>query len=106
MSQNTAVILLLVLAVIAANLPWFSERVLFVWRAPAGGKSVWLRLLEWLILYFIVGALGIGLEYRVTGSVYNQDWVFYVSTICLFVVFGLPGFIYRYDLKRHLAKRR
>jgi hypothetical protein len=41
-----------------------------------------------------------------TGEIYHQDWVFYAVTISLFLVFALPGFIYRYDLRRQLRARR
>jgi hypothetical protein len=40
------------LAIIAANLPWLIDRLLFI-RTPAScKKSIWFRLLEWLLLYF------------------------------------------------------
>lgn len=105
MSQSTAILLFLLLAVIAANLPWLSERVFFVFEPKKGGKGPGIRLLEWLVLYFLVGALGLGLEQKIMGNVHKQDWEFYVITICLFLVFALPGFIYRYDLKKHLSRR-
>ena len=96
--------LYLVVALVAANLPWLSERIFFV-RRPAGEKSPWLRLLEWLVLYFVVGAIGLGLERRLTGEIYAQDWEFYAVTLALFIVFALPGFIFRYDLLKHLRRR-
>jgi len=42
------------------------------------------------------------LENKLTGGLHNQQWGFYVATLCLFVVFALPGFIYHYDLKKLL----
>lgn len=95
----------LALAIVAANLPWLSERVFFVVRTR-NGKSAWVRLLEWAVLYVLVGVIGIGLERRLTGEIYHQGWVFYVVTLSLFLVFALPGFIYRYDLRRLLRARR
>lgn len=68
------------------------------------GKRVWMRLLEWLLLYFIVGGLALGLESKATGGLHSQNWEFYAVTFCLFIVFALPGFIYRHDL-RHLLER-
>ena len=108
MSLNLAVWVLLAIAVLAANLPWLSERLLFVFPAPGGEKSGWLRLAEWLLLYFLVGGIALGLEQKSFGERHAQDWEFYAVTLCLFLVFALPGFIYRYDLKGHLdkAKRR
>lgn len=108
MSLNLAVSVLLLVAVLAANLPWLSERMLFVFPPPGGEKSAWLRLLEWLVLYFLVGGIALGLEQKSFGERHAQDWEFYAVTLCLFLVFALPGFIYRNDLKDHLdkAKRR
>lgn len=103
MTSQTAIILLLALAVVAANLPWLSDRILFV-RKPAGAKSPWVRLFEWLLLYFLVGGLAIGLEQKSMGEIHTQDWEFYATTFCLFLVFALPGFIYRHEL-RHLIDR-
>jgi len=104
MSLNVAIALLLTLAVIAANLPWLSERIFFVIAPRKGVKSAWFRLLETVILYFVVGGLGLGLEQKIYGEIHHQGWIFYVVTACLFLVFGLPGFIYRYDLKIHLQR--
>ncbi len=100
-----AAIVLITLAVAAANLPWLSERIFFLFPAPSGGKRAWMRLLEWLVLYAVVGVLAFGLERRLTGETHAQDWEFYAVTACLFVVFALPGFIYRHDLRRHLDRR-
>jgi hypothetical protein len=104
MSLTLAVLALLVVAVLAANLPWLSERFLFLFPAPGGGKSAWLRLLEWLVLYFLVGGIALGLEQKSFGERHAQDWEFFAVTLCLFLVFALPGFVYRNDLKTHLDK--
>ncbi|MGR8935061.1 MAG: DUF2818 family protein [Gammaproteobacteria bacterium] len=92
----------LVIAFLAANLPWLSERFLGVIILPR--KNGRLRWLEWLLLYVLTGLLAFALEYKVTGTGHAQDWEFYVTTFCLFMVFGLPGFIYHYDLKKMLHK--
>ena len=96
--------ILLIVAIVAANLPWLSERFLLLISTAETGKRAWMRLLEWLILYFVVGGLALGLETRVTGGIHSQNWQFYAVTCCLFLVFALPGFIYRHDLK-HLLER-
>jgi succinate dehydrogenase hydrophobic anchor subunit len=103
MTSQTAIILLLALAVVAANLPWISNRILFIWT-PAGAKSPWIRLGEWLLLYCVVGGLAMGLEQKSMGEIHTRDWEFYAITFCLFLVFALPGFIYRHEL-RHLIER-
>ncbi len=91
-------------AILAANLPWLSERVFFIFRSRKKKSAGW-PLFEWLVLYFLVGLLGMGLEKRLTGEIYHQNWVFYGVTLALFVVFALPGFAYRYELKPLLGHK-
>lgn len=104
-TPTIAVWLVLLMAIIAANLPWLSERLFFLFTPKAGVKLAWMRLLEWLLMYFLVGGMAVGLEYKLKGAIHSQDWEFYVVTLCLFLIFALPGFIYRYDLKKHLSRR-
>lgn len=96
--------LILVIAAAAANLPWLSERFLFVWQL-AGGKKEWMRLLEWLLLYGVVGLIAVGMERKAYGDVHGQSWEFYVVTLCLFLIFALPSFVYRHILSRLLQRR-
>jgi len=96
--------ILLVTSIIAANLPWLTERTLLVLAPMEPAKPVWLRLLEWFILYLILGGIAIGLEIKATGGTHSQDWEFYWVTFFLFMIFALPGFIYRHDLKRLLDR--
>lgn len=104
---NTALVwALLLLALIAANLPWLSERVFFVFTPKHGSKGPGMRLLEWLVLYFLVGFIALGLELKLTGAHHAQTWEFYAINFFVFLVLALPGFIYRYDLKAHFDKRR
>ena len=86
-------------AFIVANIPWLSDRFLGFYKMD---KNAWWRWLEWLLLYFLMGLLGLAFEYKLTGVRHAQDWEFYVTTLSLFMVFALPGFIYHYDLKRLL----
>jgi len=97
--------LFILIAIISANLPWLSERFLFVLSCGSQGKRFWMRFLEWLILYFIIGGMALLLEKRRMGNIQEQDWEFYAITSCLYLIFALPGFIYRHDLK-HLLERR
>ncbi len=106
MSLTTASIILIIVAFIAANLPWINERFLFFIRLEEGAKSAWHCLFEWLILYFIMGGVALGLEQKAMGQLHAQDWEFYAVTVSLFMVFALPGFVYRFDLKGHLKKAR
>ncbi|MDE2089663.1 MAG: DUF2818 family protein, partial [Gammaproteobacteria bacterium] len=70
MVETHAVWLYLALAVITANLPWLSERFFFVFTLPSG-KRAWMRLLEWLVLYFVVGGIGFGLEMKINGDIHR-----------------------------------
>jgi hypothetical protein len=101
-----AVWILIIVAIVAANLPWLSERFFLFFEPGSDGKRVWHRLLEWLFFYALTGGLALGLEAKTTGSYHSQDWEFYVATFCLFIIFALPGFIYRHTLKRMLERRR
>lgn len=98
--------ILLLAAVIAANLPWLGERFFFFFNPPGGIKRVWMRLLEWLVLYALIGLVAVGLEQKASGERYSQDWEFYVVSLCLFVVFAIPGFVYRYQLRPLLQRHR
>jgi len=83
MTAETAIVALLVVAIIAANLPWMSERVAFVGSPPQGGKPEWIRLVEWLLLFGLVGLVGAGLEYRTQGELQVQGWEFWVMNLSL-----------------------
>ena len=101
---STVIIIFLFVAFLAANLPWISERLFGVIKLKSGTKSVWMSLLEWFIMYLLIGMVALGIEKKFTSDIYSQGWEFYASTFCLFLVFALPGFIYRFDLK-HLLQR-
>lgn len=99
-----AVWLLIPVAFVAANLPWLSERLFFAFRPKEGQKRAWQRWAEWLVLYGMVGGVAVGLEVKLTGERYGQDWEFFAVTLCLFLVFALPGFIYRHDIRRVVGR--
>lgn len=94
--------LVILLAVLAANLPFFNERLFAVIAvsAFARGKPLWTRLIELVALYFAVGAIAFGLESR-AGNSFSQGWEFYAITGCLFIVLSFPGFVVRYLKKHH-----
>lgn len=97
--------LLIAAALVAANVPWLTERWFFFFTPPGGHKRAWMRLLEWLAMYLLMGGIAFGLESKISGQLHAQDWEFYAVSFCLFITFSLPGFIYRHDLK-HLLSRR
>jgi Protein of unknown function (DUF2818) len=98
MGQGGAIWLVLVLALLGANLPFVSQRLLgFVTLAKP--KSLALRLAELVLMYFIVGGIGLWLEQR-AGQIAPQRWEFYAITGALFITLAFPGFVYRYLVRR------
>lgn len=100
MSVSLSTWFVILLAVFAANLPFFNERLFAIIPLAAETKSFWLRLAELAVLYGLVGLLAYLLEARI-GNVFPQRWEFYAVTVCLFLVFAFPGFVMRYLRKRH-----
>ncbi len=98
MSLTASVWLVILLALAAANLPFVSQRLfgLLALRAP---KSLAVRLAELLVLYFVVGGIGLLLEQR-AGQVAPQGWEFYAVTGALFATLAFPGFVWRYLVRR------
>ena len=90
---------MIVAACVAANLPFFNHRLLAVGPVLKPRKALIVRLVEMIMLYFVVGGLAILLEKR-AGQIAPQGWEFYAITGTLFVVLAFPGFIYRYLVRR------
>ena len=99
MSQSLFIALLLALALIAANLPFISQRLMWALPVPGGHKNLAWRVLELLLGYAIVGAIGMAME-RALGQNQAQGWEFYAVTGALFLTFAHPGFVYRYLLHK------
>jgi hypothetical protein len=100
MTQTASIWLVLVLAFCAANLPFLTQRVLGV-IPLARGKNLAIRLGELLLLYCLVGGIGLLLEQH-AGQISPQGWEFYAVTGALFLTFAFPGFVWRYLFKpRH-----
>jgi len=98
--SSAAVWLVIVVAVLAANLPFVSER-LFV-LGPGRERKPWQwRLLELAGLYALTLALGFALEGRL-GQRQPQGWEFYAAFAGLFLTLAFPGFVWRH-LRRHRA---
>jgi len=94
MDQSFAVWLVLAAAVIAANLPYFNERLLLVGRRQMP-KTAWWRMLELFLMAVLTFGLGSVLEARI-GQRQAQGWEFYAAGACLFITLGFPGFVWRY----------
>lgn len=93
-----AVSVVLLAAVIAANLPFVNER-LFVMGPRQEVKPVGWRLLELLAYAFAVAALGRGIEGHL-GQVSPMRWEFVAVWLCVFLTLSFPGFVWRYLRKR------
>lgn len=96
-SSNLAWAVIL-LALLAANLPFVSER-LFLLRRLSGPKSLGWRLAELVLAYLLVGIIALALEKSI-GQIAAQGWEFYVVTGTLFLTLAFPGFVWRYLYKR------
>jgi Na+(H+)/acetate symporter ActP len=100
MDTSTAGWLVIAIALAAANLPFFNDRLFAVVGAKWQRKPLYIRLLEMTALYMVVGFIGFALEANI-GVRFPQTWEFYAISGCLFVVLGFPGFIVRYLRKPH-----
>ena len=88
--------LVIAVALVFANLPFVNESVFAFIPYRAGRRKPFpVRLVELIVLYFVVGAIGYLLEGRI-GNVFLQTWEFYAISGCLFVVLAFPGFVLRY----------
>jgi hypothetical protein len=96
-TQGASVWLVLVAALVAANLPFVTDRLFGVLALPRG-KNLALRLVELVALYLLVGGIGLLLEQRL-GRIAPQGWEFFAVTGALFLTLAFPGFVWRYLYK-------
>lgn len=94
MGSSAAVWLVLLIAVIAANLPFVNER-LFVIGPTRAPKALGWRVLELVLLWGITLAIGFALEAR-AGQIQPQGWEFFAALGFTFLTFAFPGFVWRY----------
>ncbi|MBS0391504.1 MAG: DUF2818 family protein [Proteobacteria bacterium] len=99
MTQTAAIWLVIVAALVAANLPFVNDRWLIVGKRAPHGKPFPARALELVLLYILVGLLARVIEQR-AGQVASQGWEFYAVTAALFITLAFPGFVYRYLMRR------
>lgn len=94
MSLNASVWLVIVAALVAANLPFFNDRVMAIGprRQP---KTLWWRVMELVLCYAVVAVIGLALE-QSAGQIYPQGWEFYATTASMFLTLAFPGFTLRY----------
>lgn len=99
MNQTIAAWLVILMAFIAANLPFCNQRLFTLIRLQYPVKPLGLRLLELVMLYGVVGVSGLFFEDRL-GQIFPQNWEFYAITSAVFLTLAFPGFVFRYLLKR------
>jgi len=93
-----AVTLVLLAALIAANLPFVNERV-FVLGPKRAEKSVALRVLELFVYAVLVAVIGRGIESQL-GQASPIRWEFVAVWLCVFLTLAFPGFVWRYLRRR------
>jgi hypothetical protein len=99
MSSSAGVWFVLLVAIVAANLPFVNERVFIVGprRAP---KEIGWRLVELVVLWGVTLAIGFAIEARI-GQRQPQGWEFYAAIGFFFLTLAFPGFVWRYLRRRH-----
>lgn len=95
MTQSASIWLVILAALVAANLPFINERWLIVGPVARFRKPLWGRIAEIVVGYLMVGGLALMLERR-AGQMAPQGWEFYAITATLFLTLAFPGFVYRY----------
>jgi flagellar biosynthesis protein FliQ len=98
MNHTASVWLVLIAAFVAANLPFINDRWLAI-VSRQQPKTLVMRLGELVVLYGLVGGLGLALE-QSAGQIAPQGWEFYATTAALFITLAFPGFVYRYLMRR------
>ena len=98
MNTSSQIVALILLALVAANLPFINQRVLLLGPQRVTKPLVW-RLAELVLLYFLVGGVGLAMEHH-AGQIAPQGWEFYAVTGTMFVTLAFPGFVYRYLMHR------
>jgi len=93
MSLSASVWLVIVFAVLGANLPFLNDRWLGVVPRKTP-KTLGVRLLEMLLVYLLIGGVALFLEHS-SGQIYPQRWEFYATTFTLFVTWAFPGCVFR-----------
>ena len=91
--MTTSMYILLFLAVVFANVPFFTPRLLGV--LPVKQKHFGHHLCELALGFVLAAVLAYVLESQ-TSNVHQQDWEFYVVVLCLYLVAAFPGFVWRY----------
>jgi hypothetical protein len=97
--HSAEVALVLLVALVAANLPFINDRIL-IFGPRRHPKPIGWRLLELVLMAGLSLAFGMLLEARI-GQRQPQGWEFYAAGGCLFITFAFPGFVWRVLRRQH-----
>ena len=100
--METVPAVLLLVAFVAANLPFVSPRVLLVGPRKRGHALHW-ELVTLALMAALVVAGGMAWEASI-GQRSPQPWEFYAAIGGLFVTLGFPGFVWRHLRRRSGAE--
>jgi hypothetical protein len=106
MSLEQSVWILLFLAIVMANLPFLFTQRLFLAIPLKQDKTIPIYLIEWFVLFLVMGGFAYMIEFAAMGNIAPQEWEFYVVNLFLFMIFAFPGFIYRFNFKMYLDKHQ
>ncbi len=91
--MTASMYILLVLALIFANAPFVTTKFFGVF--PLKRKHFGHHLVELAAGFILTAILAYILESR-AGAVQHQDWEFYATVVCLYLIFAFPCFVWRY----------
>lgn len=92
-TMTASMYILLLLALIFANAPFITTK--FFGIIALKRKHIGHHLIELLAGFLLTAILAYILESR-AGAVHAQDWEFYVTVVCLYLIFAFPCFVWRY----------
>ncbi len=98
MNASAAAWLVIIVAALAANLPFANER-LFAVGPKLPDKALGWRAAELLVTCALALGFGFFLEARI-GQRQPQHWEFYAAFGFLFLTLAFPGFVWRYLRRR------
>ncbi len=102
MNTVSAAWLVILMMVLAANFPFFTESLFGVIRLKWADKPFAVRLFELLVWYLVLIGIAHGLE-SMAGNAFPQGWQFYTVTLCLMLVLAFPGFVWRHLRRRPVS---
>lgn len=94
MSQGLAAWLVVIGALVLANLPFVNDRLLVVGPIRSNKPFAW-RALELVLFWGLLLGLGVLLESSL-GQRAPQEWEFFAASGCLFLTLAAPGFVWRH----------